>query len=386
MPKTKMFDDDIIDRMKDLMPMYLHQKGINPASSFRCLSPDHHDNSPSMRYSPKYKKVHCFSCGRSYDIFDLVGIDFSLKDWVEQVKKVADLFGIDIGNFERKPARDVIISTNLAFGRIKQELPTETKISYKSYDIAARIAYAHSCVGDTGYFKGRGFSESIIEKYQLGYWKNGYNDFVAPIAPELQYKISQQQHYTYFIPIMDEKGVPVNFIARMNEDGTPDAFNNKVMNMRGVQARFLNEHYLTNHDHADNMKTIFVVEGWADALSIEEVGGNAIALNSTSNVARFLRIVAENRKSFETTTFVAAGDYDKSGIEMNDNLCNGIPNLKLPGLNLLGLKNMAFSLAGFYNDPNDHITHDRAAFSKQVNGVMENKLGRYMPRFRKMSI
>jgi replicative DNA helicase/DNA primase len=37
----------------------------------------HHDNKPSMSYNPKRNNVHCFSCGVTYGLIDLIKIDLN---------------------------------------------------------------------------------------------------------------------------------------------------------------------------------------------------------------------------------------------------------------------------------------------------------------------
>ena len=50
---------------------YLWRLGIDTNKAFRCLNPKHEDRHPSMRYDAKRHKVHCFSCGADYDIYDV---------------------------------------------------------------------------------------------------------------------------------------------------------------------------------------------------------------------------------------------------------------------------------------------------------------------------
>ena len=64
--------------IKGFMEDYLRQRGLSLTKPFRCLSPDHEDRHPSMSYNPRAHNVHCFACGATYDIFDLVGLDYGL--------------------------------------------------------------------------------------------------------------------------------------------------------------------------------------------------------------------------------------------------------------------------------------------------------------------
>ena len=49
----------------------------------------HHDNKPSMSYNPKRNNVHCFSCGATYGLIDLIKIDFNY-DYTQAIKYIHD--------------------------------------------------------------------------------------------------------------------------------------------------------------------------------------------------------------------------------------------------------------------------------------------------------
>ena len=90
------------------MEEYLLQRGLSDACvhhnwHFRCFSPDHEDKHPSMSFNRSANKVHCFGCGVTYDIFDLIGLDYGLKDYNSQFQKACELFNVTVDN---KPAKN----------------------------------------------------------------------------------------------------------------------------------------------------------------------------------------------------------------------------------------------------------------------------------------
>ena len=91
------------DTVKGYLEDYLRGKGINPRRPFNCLNPDHPDKHPSMSYDRNRRRVHCFSCGASYDIFDLIGIDYGLSDFKDQLAKACELYGIEIDRSTNRP-------------------------------------------------------------------------------------------------------------------------------------------------------------------------------------------------------------------------------------------------------------------------------------------
>ena len=65
------------NEVKVMISTYLEvEHSINPRRLFFCLNPQHEDSTPSMSYNPRNETVHCFGCGITYDIFDLVELDY----------------------------------------------------------------------------------------------------------------------------------------------------------------------------------------------------------------------------------------------------------------------------------------------------------------------
>lgn len=67
---------------------------FRPDKAFRCLSPDHEDRHPSMRYLSRANVVKCFACGWTGDVFKVVGAVYGLAGG-DMFRKTYDLLGID---------------------------------------------------------------------------------------------------------------------------------------------------------------------------------------------------------------------------------------------------------------------------------------------------
>ena len=78
------------EKAKEFLEEYLQRKGINTKELFRCISPEHEDKNPSMSFYKKKNKCTCFACGKNYDIFDLVKMEYGLKTFPKQLKKVEE--------------------------------------------------------------------------------------------------------------------------------------------------------------------------------------------------------------------------------------------------------------------------------------------------------
>ena len=119
---------------------------MKPRQFFQCINPQHTDNNPSMMFTDKYNICHCFSCGVSYDIFDVVGIDYHLDNFRDQLLKIQELY---LGYVP------VIKSTS--------------NVDKKIYDYNNYFKKCIKNISKTNYLQSRGISESLIKKYGIGY-------------------------------------------------------------------------------------------------------------------------------------------------------------------------------------------------------------------------
>ena len=84
--------------LKSCLPQWLREHGLPLHKPFACLNPAHQDAHPSMGYNEKNQTVHCFACGATYDIFDLVGQEENLTDFPSKMKAVNRRYGGEEAN------------------------------------------------------------------------------------------------------------------------------------------------------------------------------------------------------------------------------------------------------------------------------------------------
>ena len=293
---------------------YLHHKGIDTKKPFRCLNPEHNDSHPSMSYDRKRHKIHCFSCGKDYDIFDLIGIDFGLKDYADIFNKAYEYFNLDVEIEPSKPNKNTHINTY-----------TQEK------DVEEYYKKCNKELSLTGYsyIKSRGLSEEIANKYMLGierYFNKGtgtttWEALIIPTGP-----------HTYTARNTDPNADKNN---RVRKVGSSVLFNKRALK--------------------EAQKPIYVVEGEIDALSIIEVGGEAIALGSTAN---YKQLIAYLEKNKPVQPLIIALDNDISG----QNTANKLEKE-------LGRLHIAFYKFDPYNgkkDANEALQTNRQAFKQAI--------------------
>ena len=291
---------------------------MDRAGFFNCINPEHDDRNPSMKLDPHSgnQRAKCFSCNASYDIFEAIGIHYNLSNFPQQLSKGAELYNI--------PQE----TTATHAERPKQ--PAEAP----QHDFSSYISECHERVGETDYFKNRGISKELIERYKLGY--------------DPQFKANGRTMQAVIIP--NGKNA---FTAR-NID--PHAPKKRRYIKQGASKP------VAFQGNTEQTAPIFIVEGELDALSIATAGGNAIALGSLANIPSYV----EDRKAkkqlsedegiaYAQRPVIIALDNDESGQEAGRKLENSLRGLKMDAY--------AVNPYGRYKDANEALLNDTDAFN-----------------------
>ena len=315
------------ETVKGYIEDYLRGKGINPRRQFNCLNPDHADKHPSMGYDSKQQRCHCFACNATYDIFDLIGMDYGLTDSKDIFNKAYELYGLKIDEKADKPVK---VST----GDNKPQKKPEEKMDYYQKTRAALTEDSPAAK----YICDRGISLKTAAAFWLGY-DESYNTF--NIDNDGQNSFAQWR--ALIIPTGRD-----SFIAR-NID-RPQAPEKKNRYRKKGASLIFNSKALYNAD-----KPIFVVEGEIDALSIIEAGGQAIGLGSTSNIRQLMEIIEKQKP---TQTLILALDKDEEGQKAETDLAN-----LLTGFNIPYYK---YNITGAAKDANEALQIDREGFIEVI--------------------
>lgn len=321
------------DYIKNQIEDYLQGKGINTRKNFNCLNPQHIDNNPSMSLDRKRNKAHCFSCGADYDTFDLIGIDYNLTDPAEIFNKGHELYNIYFNDMDKIPYRNspeaefnFINDEGQKQDKSEQNTPNTQEVQIKQY-----IQLCKTRAKDTDYFKTRGLTDKVIEKYNLGYDPN-YNRSTGG-------KVWQ----AVIIPTGEN-----SFTAR-----------NTAQNIdKKDRIRKTGASPIYNLEALYNGNPVYITEGEIDALSIIEAGGEAVGLGSTSNMNGFINIC---KKKAPANTLILALDNDKDGEETTQKLKQALSELNISFLEA--------DMAGGYKDPNEALINNREAF---IEAIQEN--------------
>ncbi len=318
----------ITDSLKRCLPQYVERItepsiGKNMYVCPLCGSGNgkHSTGAFSIKNGVSFK---CFSCNKSGDIFDLIGFHEELYEYNEQIERAKELFGDKISS-----AQD-----NIGAQLAKAE-PTD----YTDF-----FLQAHAELDKTSYPQVRGLSRKTLDRFNVGYvekWKhpNAANNPNVPFTPRL---IIPTGKYSYLA-----RDTRADLTEQQKAYSKIKVGSVNIFNAEAIK---------------NATQPIFIVEGEIDALSIIEVGGEAVALGSVTKADAFLDLIWEIWKKHKVEpTFIVALDADEQGERVGEYLADN--------LSARGFAAYSHDPYGIYKDANEALVNDRAALEDEVRNA-----------------
>ena len=271
-------------------------------------------------------QLKCFKCGFYGDIVDLYQQEHNC-DVGAAFTALYDRFGITIDAPEAtrtatEPRKYEWPTNTPAKAEKPAETPTEAAEGKPDFTDYYKECKSHiTDDAAQAYLSFRGLSNDLAARYWLGY-----------------------DPATGFMIIPAAKSF---YLAR----NTDKAAKMRYKNPAGVPIELFNKAALYN----DAARPVFIVEGAIDALSIIEAGGEAVALNSTSNTRKLLEQIRTQRTR---STLIICLDNDDAGKKAAAALAQGLQELNIA--------HITADISGGHKDPNDALKADRAAFIEAV--------------------
>ena len=258
----------------EYMLNYLSTTNYYHPKFFNCRCPEHNDNKPSMKFNRKNNKVHCFSCGVTYGLIDLVMVDHKLS-YVE------------------------------ALNYIKVNLLNEKPIALKkTAQICDYTHFYETLELDYTYTRKRGINDYITFKFGVRYNRlnnsiiiaNGIDCYTERFidAGEFRYK-----HY-----------------------GKLELFN-KTQPSNADKPSIIVEGEL-------DCLSVYEAIGFKEGVKIRDLPFNCIALGSANNWHKLVDSGIDN--------LIIALDNDESGVKATEQLCDALikKGIKYKVVNLYG--------------------------------------------------
>ena len=293
-------------------------------------------------FSVKGNSWKCFSCNAGGDIFDLYGAINSNPDHNEQLKGLSQIYGISVDSYSRSSAFDDFCpeyqnqdeNERYTHNSIHTTVYTPTEQS-QTEDYRDFFLQAHKAIEQTDYWKKRGLSKETVDRFKLGYvaeWRHPKAPAKVQTSPRL------------IIPTS-----PTSYLARDTRAEIPEEQRQYSKSKVGSIQLFNRKALQTA------TKPIFIVEGELDALSIIEVGGEAVALGTTTKTRAFIDLVRVEKPA---QALIIALDNDTAGQRATRELTEGLQGLNIPCY--------CYNPCGEYKDANEALQGNRDAFTKAV--------------------
>ena len=328
------------DIVKCYLQDYLHTHGYSTRKPFLCLNPDHPDTNPSMSYDQRRNKVHCFACGADYDLIDLVGIEYGITDEREKFDKAYSLYGLTV---EKRATAKEDFTGNQNQPRSEQYTHTDINIHTKPEETKADyVSYFKECqsrLAQTDYHTQRGISTETAARFMLGYEPS----FTA-WERDAEGNNVKRTWQALIIPTSRS-----SYAAR-NTDPAADKKNRWRKSKGG--ASLFNTRVLK-----EAQKPIYIVEGELDAISIVEVGGEALGLGSTDN---WRKLIALLEKQKPNQPLIISLDNDADGQKTSGELAESLTKL--------GITFYRLDPYNGHKDANEALVADRDAFTAAIDG------------------
>ena len=358
--------------LKDYADRNLKRKG----NFYYCPVCGMNHNKPTLRLDGKLFNCFYGTCDCGGSVIDLIMANENL-DLKEAVKRCRELYDPTFDPYWTPPEKGTQ-PVRTATVKPKQEgnktmnnnqQPAKQEPEGIRRDFRNYFKRCRKRISQTDYPRRRGLDTETIERFGLGYdpeWTSPTAIYEAKLENE---KIEKENKRLAKEgkPLQPLKPLPYyptprliipigkyNYLAR---DTRPDDVTEpkyRKMN-EGTDKPFFNLKAI------DNPLYFFVVEGELDCISIEQAGGNCLALGSTARAKTFGKLLMQ-RDAMETGTVIICMDDDNAGREATEKI--------ITACEIAGLEYMRANVNGNYNDPNDFLVNDRKGFYNAVQGIV----------------
>ena len=280
----------------------------------------------------QFFRYKCFKCGTSGDVINFYAAERHISN-AEALQGIFTLYGLDKPFYEPLRASEGQNNSVDNTEKVAEDLQLANAI-------AEDIENAIENLNQTAYFESRGISKEVAVCYNCGFIKN----WVHP-------KKRGDKNITPSDRVIIPTGIDSYVTRAINSK-------NKLPKMKVGASNIFNVEVLKNSE-----ENIVVVEGEFDALSIIEVGNDAIALGSTTNVDKFLNWLKDNKVRPKKPLIIDL-DNDDAGEKAAKKLTEGLRNLQIK-YHLLSLK------VGECKDQNESLVKFRTEFADKVKKISQ---------------
>ena len=325
-------------RIEDVVGDFVTLK--KQGSGFVGICPFHNDSNPSMHVSPRLGIYHCFVCDAKGNAINFL-MNHAKMTYPEALEYLAKKYSITI-EYDREETPEEKQQRSE-----KESLYLVNEFAEKYFMDQLRNTEEGQLYGLT-YFHERGFKDSTLDKFKLGYCPSGWDSFTQYAKKQgykeeyllklgLTKKSSESGKLFDFyrgrviFPIHNHVGKVIGFggrVLKKDKDAKIAKYFNSPENEIYHKKETLYDIYLAKKAirQKDN---VYLVEGYTDVISMFESGiENVIASSGTALTPEQVKII-----SSQTRNITVLYDGDAAGIKASmrgiDMLLNQSMNVKV---------------------------------------------------------
>lgn len=275
-------------------------------------------------------------CFTSTDIIDIIGMQYGLYEYKDKIEKACDLMNIPIYEQTTKKTTAANIKKDNTSQNVTQS--TETPQKEILVDYRAFYTLCKENAHNSEYLTNRGISYETQQLYNIGYcgeWVNPKNENSKP-TPRV------------IIPTSDN-----TYVSRYA--GDEEFFNNNCKVIKVGSTNIFNTKALYS-----GYKPVFICEGEIDALSVLELGYEAVGLGGTNMWNKLVKQLEERPTQ---SILILSLDNDDAGIKATNSLKTA--------LNDLGILYIEHNISSDYKDPNEALLKDKIKFKNDIEEALK---------------
>jgi DNA primase len=322
---SRSLKDGEIDKLKSRADIYSiisdYVKLKKSGKNYSGLCPFHKEKTPSFSVDPSKQLYHCFGCGEGGDVISFIE-KIENMDFIDAVEFIAKKVGYEP---EYKTTGESAESGNL-----KKRLYEINELAKKYFQFILLRSKAGR--EPLNYLKERGFSDSTIEEFEIGYSMNLWNNFAdfiqkrgftkkeiidSGLAIESTGKpgtVYDRFRGRIMFPIEDIVGKTIGFGGRIINGRYKDSrqsakyINTPETRLYSKSNNIYNIHRAKNHIVKSD--EVLIVEGYTDVIGLFQSGiNNSVASMGTALTSEQINIISRFTKNI-----ILVFDSDEAGI------------------------------------------------------------------------
>ena len=289
-------------RIEDVVSEFVTLK--KRGSNLIGVCPFHKEKTPSFNVNPARNIFKCFGCGKAGDSVRFI-MEHEHYSFQEALRYLAKKYGIKIEEREQTPEE-------LAAQNERERMFNINSFAQDYFSNIMMNSDEGLSVG-LSYFRGRGFRDAIINKFQLGYCPNSgsaFTDYAIQHGYDKDLLIKVGLTGSYENRLYDRYQGRVIFPIH-NLTGKVIGFGGRILTSEKTKAKYVNSPESEIYNKSQTLYGIFfarneisrldnciLVEGYADVLSMHQAGiENVVASSGTSLTTEQIRMISRYTKN-----------------------------------------------------------------------------------------